>query len=132
MRAPWRRRREPRRDCGGTRASPMTEPTSHYGDATAGDAYVSTGTLPSGGEVHARVRAAHERFAPEAGGKVADYIPALAEADPAHFGICVASTHGEAFAVGDADRTFSIQSVSKPFVFALVCDAIGPDEAERL
>jgi glutaminase len=34
--------------------------------------------------------------------------------------------------VGDADHAFSMQSVSKPFVFALVCDALGPDEVERL
>jgi hypothetical protein len=44
----------------------------------------------------------------------------------------VANTRGDSFAVGDADHAFSIQSVSKPFVFALVCDALGPDEAERL
>ena len=101
-------------------------------DSNAGEAYVSTGYLPSGDDVRALVRAAHERFAPETGGTIANYIPALAEADPALFGICVASTHGEAVAVGDADHAFSIQSVSKPFVFALVCDALGPDEAERL
>ena len=95
-------------------------------------AYVSTGSLPSSAEIRALVEATHARFAGEAGGTVADYIPALADADPAHFGICVASTRGEAFAVGDADHAFSIQSVSKPFVFALVCDALGPDEVERL
>ena len=34
-------------------------------------------------------------------------------------------------ATGDATHPFSIQSVSKPFVFALVCDAIGHDEARQ-
>ena len=29
------------------------------------------------------------------------------------------------FAIGDADHAFSIQSMSKPFVFALVCQALG-------
>ena len=110
----------------------MNEPTPRDSDPNAGEAYVSTGSLPSRDEVRALVETAHERFAGEAGGKIADYIPALAEADPAHFGICVANTRGESFAVGDADHAFSIQSVSKPFVFALVCDALGPDEAERL
>jgi glutaminase len=33
------------------------------------------------------------------------------------------------FALGDAGLPFSIQSVSKPFAFALVCDALGADEA---
>jgi glutaminase len=110
----------------------MNEATPHNSDANAGDAYISTGSLPSGAEVRALIETAHQRFAREAGGKIADYIPALAEADPAHFGICVASTRGEAFAAGDSDHAFSIQSVSKPFVFALVCEAIGPDEVERL
>ncbi len=97
-----------------------------------GAAYVSTGALPAGEEVRTLVDIAHARFAPDNHGKVAAHIPVLAEADPAHFGICVTNTSGESFAVGDADHAFSMQSVSKPFVFALVCDTLGPDEAERL
>ncbi|KAI3593243.1 Glutaminase [Cupriavidus sp. U2] len=31
--------------------------------------------------------------------------------------------------VGDAAQPFSIQSVSKPFIFALICDALGAEEA---
>ena len=34
--------------------------------------------------------------------------------------------HGGVFAVGDAEHEFSIMSVSKPFLFALVCELIGP------
>ena len=84
-------------------------------------------------DVRTLVEAAHERFRNVGDGPLADYIPALAEADAAWFGICVADTHGDAFAVGDADQTFSIQSVSKPFVFALACDRLGPQEvASRL
>ena len=89
------------------------------------DGYVSTGTLPSREAVRALVETAHERFRGVNEGKLADYIPALAEADAAWFGICMADTHGDAFAVGDAEQTFSIQSVSKPFAFALVCDRLG-------
>ena len=49
------------------------------------------------------------------------------------FGICVAGTSGAIFAAVDADHEFTIMSVSKPFVFALVCELIGPDAArERL
>jgi len=95
--------------------------------------YVSTGTLPTPEEVRALIQTAYERFRHEDDGSVADYIPALAKADPALFGLCVVNTRGDAFGVGDADHAFSIQSVSKPFVFALVCDALGPAEAaERL
>jgi glutaminase len=95
--------------------------------------YVSTGTLPSRETVRALVGAAYQRYRGANEGKLADYIPALAEADAAWFGICVADTHGETFAVGDAEQTFSLQSVSKPFVFALVCDRLGAEVvADRL
>ena len=38
---------------------------------------------------------------------------------------------GRSFEIGDVETAFSIQSVSKPFVFALVCEAIGYGEARR-
>jgi glutaminase len=53
-----------------------------------------------------------------ADGKIADYIPALADADPEAFGLAVVEMDGTEHAVGDADRPFAIQSVSK--VFSLV------------
>jgi len=98
-------------------------------EATVAGGFVSTGTLPGREHVRALVEAAHARYREEHGGRVADYIPALAEADAGAFGICVANVRGDAFAVGDAGQAFSIQSVSKPFAFALVCDALGAEEA---
>ncbi len=47
------------------------------------------------------------------------------------FGICVASTSGIVYAICDADFEFSIMSVSKRFVVALVCQMVGPDAAWR-
>jgi glutaminase len=47
------------------------------------------------------------------------------------FGICVVGTSGNVYAVGEAEHPFTIMSVSKPFVFALVCEAIGHEEARR-
>lgn len=93
--------------------------------------FVSTGTLPRRETVIALVEAAHRQFRDERGGTVASYIPALGRADPALFAICIAGVSGERHAVGDADHAFTIQSISKPFVFALVCDALGPEEAAR-
>ena len=90
-----------------------------------GPVAVSTGHLPPGATVAALVGEAHERYRSIGDGKVADYIPALAKASPDWFGICVAGVGGEVHAVGDAAREFSIQSISKPFVFALVCQALG-------
>src|SRR5262249_18494599 len=54
--------------------------------------------------------------------------PALARVPSNLFGICVAGTTGNVYAVGDADFEFTIMSVSKPFVFALVCELLGPDQ----
>lgn len=46
-------------------------------------------------------------------GKVAGYIPALADVSPNNLGIAVYTTSGETFSAGDADTRFSIQSISK-------------------
>jgi glutaminase len=94
-------------------------------------AWVSTGTLPSDEEVRAVVEAGYGRFRHLGEGKVADYIPALAKASPDAFGVCVVGVRGRVFAMGDAEQEFTIQSISKLFVFALVCDALGPAETRR-
>ena len=91
--------------------------------------YVSTGDLPAIDRVAALVNEAHARFRSNDAGTVADYIPALAAVPRELFGIAVVSTRGNVTAAGDAEREFSIQSVSKPFVFALVCQEIGEDAA---
>ena len=52
-------------------------------------------------------------------GAVADYIPELAAADPDRFGICIASTDGYLYEAGDSRDPFTIQSISKPFTYAL-------------
>ena len=86
---------------------------------------VATGRLPGWERVEQLAHDAYERALPVTDGIVADYIPALAEADPGSFGLCVAEVGGAVHAVGDADTLFSIQSISKAFVYALVCEAIG-------
>lgn len=52
-------------------------------------------------------------------GRVADYIPALAEADPTAFGMAIATVDGRVFGAGDWQQPFSVQSVSKLFTLAL-------------
>ncbi|ARU51489.1 glutaminase [Cellulosimicrobium cellulans] len=86
---------------------------------------VATGSLPGWHRVEEHVRAAHERYRGNDDGAVADYIPVLAEADRSLFGVCVAESGGAVHAVGDADVEFSVQSISKAFVYALVCEAYG-------
>ena len=92
-------------------------------------AAVSTGALPDAARVQALLEAGHRRYADLRDGEVADYIPALADASPDLFGACLVATSGQVFEVGDARHELSVQSISKPFVFALVCEALGPDEA---
>ncbi|MEP6559948.1 MAG: glutaminase A [Nakamurella sp.] len=55
----------------------------------------------------------------EKSGSVADYIPELAIVDPDSFGICLATSDGYVYEAGDTRKRFAIQSVSKPFTYAL-------------
>ncbi|WP_080791635.1 glutaminase A [Corynebacterium pacaense] len=92
---------------------------------------VSTGSLPSRGRVDELVTAAYTRYRNHTAGAVADYIPALADADPNLFGVCVVESAGATHAVGDTDTLFSIQSISKAFVYALVCEAFGHEAVHK-
>lgn len=60
-------------------------------------------------------------------GHVADYIPALAEADPRQFGMAVETLDGNSYEVGDARQKFSIQSISKVLTFAMVLRHMGDE-----
>jgi glutaminase len=67
----------------------------------------------------------HASLLPLRDGKVATYIPELAKADPDSFGICLVTTDGFVYSVGDAELPFTIQSISKPFVYAAALAARG-------
>jgi glutaminase len=108
----------------------VTALDDRYG--AGGEAFVSTGQLPRAELVRAVVAEAHERYRALAEGRNAQVYPALATVPADLFGICVVATTGDVAQAGDADHLFAVMSVSKPFVFALVCDAIGADEARRL
>ena len=58
-------------------------------------------------------------------GAVADYIPNLAEADPDPLAIALCTVSGRIYAAGDADRLFTMQSITKPFVFGLALQEHG-------
>lgn len=69
-------------------------------------------------ELHTKYRALTE-------GQVATYIPELAKANPEWFGICLATTTGAVYEVGDSRQPFTIQSISKPFVYGLALEDNG-------
>lgn len=93
---------------------------------------VSTGHLPAADRVQALVDDAYARFKDNGEGRNASYYPALAEVPRDLFGICVAAPDGTLHTAGDADHPFTIMSVAKPFVFALVCQVLGAERVRQL
>jgi glutaminase len=70
----------------------------------------------------------HRKHRDNFAGQVANYIPELAKANPALFGIALATPDGEIYEVGDSRHLFTIQSISKPFVYALALEDHGVDD----
>jgi glutaminase len=72
---------------------------------------------------------AYVRFKSNTDGKISQVYPALARVPSDLFGVCIVGTSGSVYAAGDIEYEFTVMSVSKPFVFALVCETVGPEEA---
>jgi len=64
-------------------------------------------------------------------GKVANYIPALAQVPADKLGIAICTVDGEIFSAGDARERFSIQSISKVLSLALAMGRYEEDEIWR-
>jgi len=92
-------------------------------------AFVSTGRLPTPEEVQRLLDEAHGRFAAETAGQNSQVYPVLARVPTDLFGLCIVGASGNVYQAGDSEYEFSIMSVSKPFVFALICGVIGVEEA---
>lgn len=90
------------------RGSPGGLPSGHDANGD-GDPDPITAALTS---ICTRVRA-------DRTGQVPSYIPELSDTDPERFGAALVSLGGHLYRAGDADVPFTLQSVSKPFVFAL-------------
>ena len=69
----------------------------------------------------------HQRYTSLGDGAVASYIPELAKANPNWFGISAMTVDGTTYDVGEYDRQFTLQSISKPFVYGLALDQHGRD-----
>jgi glutaminase len=69
----------------------------------------------------AELQQVYEACVPSLGqGTVADYIPELADADPRGFGLCLHTVDGQTYGAGDVDVPFTLQSISKVIVLAMV------------
>lgn len=71
------------------------------------------------------LRELQEKYQGVKEGKVADYIPELALANPDWFGVCVVTADGQEFSVGDCEQLFTIQSISKAFIYGLALEDHG-------
>src|SRR5690606_36133860 len=75
----------------------------------------------------------HDHVRPLIGqGKVASYIPGLANVPIDRFGMAVATLDGEMIGIGDADEKFSIQSISTVFTLTLALEALGGELWKRV
>ncbi len=74
-----------------------------------------------------RIRAEH---ADVNDGTLASYIPELNRVDPNGFGVSLSSSDGYVYESGDAAVEFTIQSISKPFTYALALDRMGQDAVD--
>ncbi|MBJ8367033.1 glutaminase A [Citrobacter cronae] len=69
---------------------------------------------------------AHQKYKSNNDGKVADYIPALATYSPKNFAITIATVDGKIYQVGDVNKPFPMESLSKVFTLALAMEQHGP------
>ena len=65
-------------------------------------------------------------------GNVASYIPALANVDPNQFSMAICMFDGTTYGVGDINKKFSIQSISKVFTFTLALNYYGKELYKRV
>ena len=71
----------------------------------------------------------HAGLAGNSNGAVATYIPELAKADPKWFGVSVVTLTGSQYNVGDHAQRFTIQSVSKAFMYGLALEKLDDRKA---
>lgn len=72
------------------------------------------------------IEQAHQKYKSNNDGKVADYIPALATYSPNNFAITIATVDGKIYQVGDVNKPFPMESLSKVFTMALAMEQHGP------
>ncbi|WP_299099925.1 glutaminase [uncultured Winogradskyella sp.] len=65
-------------------------------------------------------------------GKLATYIPELANVNPSNFGVHMTKVDGTSFGIGDHLEKFSIQSISKVLSLALAVKFLGEDIWTRI
>ena len=73
-----------------------------------------------------------DKASSERGGQVASYIPELTRVDPDLLGAALCTTSGDLYSAGDDQHEFTIQSISKPFAYAVALQERGPEAVDRV
>src|SRR5262245_20440443 len=82
-------------------------------------------------ELHEALRDLHHRFRCLNDGAVATYIPELGKANPDDFAISLVTAEGQVFETGDCHQPFTLQSISKPFMFGMALEEFGEERVSR-
>lgn len=78
-------------------------------------------------EIQAALDDLHNKYRFLQVGAIANYIPELAKMNSDWFSICIVTADGQCFTVGDSGQLFTIQSISKVFVYGLALEDRGRD-----
>jgi glutaminase len=81
--------------------------------------------------VQLAVDEAHRAYRAEVSGANSRVYPALARVPGDLFGVCLAGIDGRVYRSGDTGHAFTMMSVAKPFVFALVCELLGAEQVRQ-
>ncbi|NAS30400.1 glutaminase [Flavobacteriaceae bacterium R38] len=77
-------------------------------------------------EIYATVKQSENK------GTVASYIPELSKVNPEKFGICLLDINQKSYFAGDAEESFSIQSISKVLTLVQALSIVGEDLWKRV
>ncbi|MEW6733932.1 MAG: glutaminase A [Acidobacteriota bacterium] len=86
---------------------------------------ISLPTTPVRTHLMALLNELYEKYRLVKDGEIASYIPELAKAKPDWFAIAIATVDGQIYEVGDCQQLFTLQSLSKPFVYGLALEDHG-------
>ena len=85
-------------------------------------------------EVHVKLKqelqSLYDKYKNDRSGAVNNSIPALSQVNPDAFAISIAMANGKVIEVGDTSTNFTIQSISKPFIYGLALEQYGNDFVE--
>ena len=79
-------------------------------------------------DYQALVNQAYAKYQANTGGKVADYIPALAKYSPNLYGIALVTVDGKVYTAGDSNAKFPLESLAKVFALSLALQQSGSAE----